>query len=62
MAEIKAGTLYIVTITEYDCGAQRHVPNGTKFFTTMEEATEYAREWEAEGDRECYWRAEIGRV
>jgi hypothetical protein len=59
MAEVKLGTLYRVTVTEYDCGVQRVDPNDTKIFTTLEEATAYKAHWETGGSRECYWRAEI---
>jgi hypothetical protein len=62
MAEVKLSGLYKVTVTEYDCGAQRIDPNDTKFFTTYEEAVAYKAHWETGGSRECYWRASIETV
>jgi hypothetical protein len=59
MAEVKLGTLYRVTVTEYDCGVQRVDPNDTKIFTTLEEAEAYKAHWETGGSPECYWRADI---
>jgi len=59
MAEVMLGTLYRVTVTEYDCGVQRVDPSDTKIFTTLEEAKAYKAHWETGGSRECYWRAEI---
>jgi hypothetical protein len=62
MAEVKLGTLYKVTVVEYDCGVQRVDPNDTKYFTTLEEAEAYKAHWEKGGCRECYWRAEIVKM
>ena len=63
MAEVVMGTLYKVTVTEYEAGwGQRVDPNDTKFFTTLEEAQAYKSRWEEGGTYECYWRAEITRV
>jgi hypothetical protein len=61
MAEVKLSGLYKVTVTEYDCGAQRIDPNDTKFFTTYEEAVAYKKHWDG-GIPECYWRATIETV
>jgi hypothetical protein len=62
MAEVKLGTLYKVTVTEYDCGVQRVDENDTKYFTTLEEAEKYKAYWETGGSRECYWRASITKL
>jgi hypothetical protein len=62
MAEVMLGTLYIVTVTEYDCGVQRVDPRDTKIFTTLEEAQAYKAQWEIGGSPECYWRAEIQKI
>jgi hypothetical protein len=62
MAEVMLGTLYRVTVTEYDCGVQRVDPSDTKIFTTLEEAKAYKAHWETGGSRECYWRAEIQKI
>ena len=61
MAEVKLNGLYKVTVTEYDCGAQRIDPDDTKFFTTLEEARAYKAHWDG-GSPECYWRATIETV
>jgi hypothetical protein len=60
MAEVMLGTLYRVTVTEYDCGVQRF--GTTRFYTTLEEAKAYKAHWETGGSRECYWRAEIQQI
>ncbi len=62
MAEVKLGTLYKVTVTEYDCGVQRVDPDDTKYFTILEEAEKYKAHWETGGSRECYWRASITKM
>jgi len=62
MAEVKLNGVYKVTVTEYDCGAQRIDPNDTRFYTTLEEAKAYKAHWETGGSRECYWRAEIEQI
>jgi hypothetical protein len=62
MAEVKLGTLYKVTVVEYDSGAQRVDPNDGKYFTTLEEAEKYKAHWEDGGSRECYWRASITKM
>ena len=62
MAEVNVGSLYRVTVTEYDCGVQRVDPDDTRYFTTLEEAEKYKAHWETGGNRECYWRAEIEKV
>jgi hypothetical protein len=62
MAMVMIGTLYKVTVVEYDCGVQRVDPNDTKYFTTLEEAEAYKAHWEKGGSRECYWRAEIVKM
>jgi hypothetical protein len=62
MAEVKLGTLYRVTVTEYDCGVQRVDPDDTKYFTTLEEAEKYKAHWETGGNHGYYWRASITRM
>jgi hypothetical protein len=62
MSEVKLGTLYKVTVVEYDCGVQRVDSNDTKYFTTLEEAEKYKAHWESGGCRECYWRASITKM
>ena len=62
MAEVKMGTLFKVTVTEYEDGVQRVDENDTKYFTTLEEAQKYKTHWENGGSRECYWRAEIRKL
>jgi hypothetical protein len=62
MAEVKLGTLFKVTVTEYEDGVQRVDENDTKYFTTLEEAQNYKAHWETGGSRECYWRAEIRKL
>ena len=59
---VDPGTLYKVTVTEYDSGVQRVDDRDTRFYTTLEEATAYKAHWETGGDRDCYWRAEIAQV
>ena len=58
---VEPGTLYKVTVVEYDCGAQRIDPNDTAFFTTLEEAQAYKAHWDG-GSPECYWRATIEQI
>jgi hypothetical protein len=63
MAEVKMGTLYKVTVTEYEAGwGQRVDDNDTKYFTTLEEAEKYKAHWETGGSYECFWRANIERI
>jgi hypothetical protein len=63
MAEVKMGTLYKVTVTEYEAGwGQRVDDNDTKYFTTLEEAEKYKTHWETGGSYECFWRANIERI
>lgn len=63
MAEVKMGSVYKVSITEYELGwGQRVDPDDTKFFTTREEAEAYAKHWEEGGCYECFWRATIEKV
>jgi hypothetical protein len=59
---VEPGTLYKVTVTEYDSGVQRVDPDDTRFYTTLEEARAYKAHWETGGSRECYWRAEIHQI
>jgi hypothetical protein len=62
MAEVKLGTLYKVTVVEYDSGVQRINPSDDRYFTTLEEAEKYKAHWERGGSRECYWRASITKM
>jgi len=63
MAEVKLGTLYRVTVTEYERGwGQRVDPNDTKIFTTREEAEKYAAHWEEGGSSDYFWRARIEQI
>lgn len=62
MTEVKLSGLYKVTVTEYDCGAQRFDPDNTRFFTTLEEAEKFKAHQETGGSPECYWRAQIEKV
>jgi hypothetical protein len=60
---VDPGTLYKVTVVEYEAGwGQRIDPNDTKFFTTYEEAVAYKMQWEEGGSYECFWRASIEQV
>jgi hypothetical protein len=59
---VELGTLYQVTVTEYDCGVQRVDDRDTRVYTTLEEAEAYKAHWETGGDRDCYWRAEIQQI
>ena len=61
--EVKLGTLYRVTVTEYERGwGQRVDPNDTKIFTTREEAERYAARWEEGGTPDYFWRAHIEQI
>ena len=61
--EVKLGTLYRVTITEYERGwGQRVDPSDTKIFTTLEEAEKYAAHWEEGGTPDYFWRANIDKI
>ena len=62
MARVEIGTLYKVTVTEYEDGVQRVDPNDTHIYTTLEEAEKYKAHWETGGSRECYWRATITKL
>ncbi len=54
------GSLYKVTMTEYERGyGQRHM--GEKFFTTEEEAKQFCEGY-AFGDEDCFFRASYTRV
>jgi hypothetical protein len=59
---VEVGTLYKVTVTEYDSGVQRVDPDDTRFYTTLEEAEAYKAHWETGGSPGCYWRAEIQQI
>ena len=59
MAEVMLGTMYRVTVTEYDCGVYLVDPRDPKFLSILEEANAYKAHWETGGSRECYWRADI---
>lgn len=60
MPEVQVGTLYKVTMTEYERGwGQR--PMGERFFTTEAEAKQFCIEY-ASGDYECYYRASYTKV
>ena len=62
MSEVKIGTLYKVTVTEYEAGwGQRLCPEETKFFTTRKEAETYAEACN-QGTYEIYWRARIDQI
>lgn len=63
MAEVKLrGSLYKVTLTEYDAGAQR--PWGEKFFDSKVEAEAYCRNYNIEnkGIPEWFVRADYHKV
>ena len=61
--EIKPGSLYKVTVTEYEAGwGQRTDPSDTKFFTSLAEAKAYQKHWEEGGSYETFWRASIEKV
>jgi len=63
MSEVKLGSLFRVTVTEYERGwGQRVDPNDTKYFTTREEAEQYAKRWEEGGTPDYFWRAEITKM
>ena len=60
MAQVQVGTLYKVTMTEYERGwGQR--PMGECFFDNEEEARRFCEEY-ASGDSECYFRASYEKV
>lgn len=60
MALVNLGTLYKVTMTEYERGwGQR--PMGECFFDNEEEARRFCEEY-ASGDSECYYRARYEKV
>ena len=60
MALVNLGTLYKVTMTEYERGwGQR--PMGECFFDNEEEARKFCEEY-ASGDSECYYRASYTKV
>lgn len=63
MAEVKLnGSLYRVTMTEYERGyGQRHM--GTKFFDTEADAKAFVIEYNRDpGDPDCFFRAEYQKV
>ena len=62
MSEVKLGTLYKVTMTEYERGwGQR--PMGEKFFTTEAEARAFCEDYNRDpGDPDCYYRADYRKV
>ena len=62
MSEVKLGTLYKVTMTEYERGwGQR--PMGEKFFTTEAEARAFCEDYNKDaGDPDCYYRADYRKV
>jgi hypothetical protein len=57
--EVRISSLYKVTMTEYDNGAQHDM--GTKFFDNEAEAKRFCAEY-AEGSYECYYRASYEKV
>lgn len=62
MAEVKMGTLWRVTVTEYEQGwGQRPCEDETKFFTTKEEAEAYAKTCNT-GTYELFWRATVTKI
>lgn len=61
MAELKLGTLYKVTMTEYERGwGQRDM--GEKFFDNEEEAKKFCKDWSDFSDPDCYYRAEYRKI
>jgi hypothetical protein len=60
MAQVNPGTLYKVTMTEYERGYGQR-PMGETFFTTEEEAKQFCKEY-ASGDPDCYYRADYRKV
>ena len=62
MSEVKLGTLYKVTMTEYERGwGQR--PMGEKFFTTEAEARAFCEDYNnPPGDPDCFYRASYTKV
>lgn len=59
MSEVRISSLFKVTMTEYDNGAQHDM--GTKFFTSEAEAQRFCAEY-ASGSYDCYFRAQYQRV
>ena len=60
MAQVNVGTLYRVTMTEYERGyGQRSM--GECFFDNEDEARKFCAEY-ASGDSECFYRASFERV
>lgn len=56
------GSLYKVTMTEYERGYGQR-PMGEKFFTTEAEAKQYCKEYNADlGDPDDYFRADYRKV
>ena len=62
MSEVKLGSLYKVTMTEYERGwGQR--PMGEKWFTTEAEARKFCEDYNRDpGDPDCYFRASYTKV
>jgi hypothetical protein len=61
MAEVKFnGSLYKVTMTEYERGYGQR-PMGEKFFDNEEEAKQFCKEYFS-GDLDCYYRADYCKV
>jgi hypothetical protein len=59
MSQVHVSSLYKVTMTEYDNGAQHDM--GTKFFDNEAEARAFCQEY-ASGSPDCYFRAQYQRV
>jgi hypothetical protein len=60
MAEINMGSVWKVTMTEYDDGAQR--PMGTKYFDNETEARNFCRDYNVGGSASCYYRASYEKI
>lgn len=63
MSEVKInGSLYKVTMTEYERGYGQR-PMGETFFDNETEAKLYCKEYNADpGDPDCYFRADYRKV
>jgi hypothetical protein len=60
--EIAPGSIYKVTVTEYERGwGQRDCPDLTKYFDDALEAANYAASQD-QGTEEIYWRAAVRKL
>ena len=60
MAEINMGSVWKVTMIEYDDGAQR--PMGTKYFDNEIEARDFCKDYNKNFNLNCYYRASYEKI